>query len=255
MIKTAITYIQKNIKEKKEMITIIEKTYLFSYFTAFVTAVLWYQFGGERWIAFITIFSLFSFTFSILNDAIENGKNLFNYPAYKLLGSVIISIIITLVLIKTYQDVNSITGVDPTLLSFTTSLVFIFNMISYSTFIIGLTFMILLMVLTGFLPLIISWLTSKEKEKKEKNPWKVFSWLSRFIALFCIYVLGNMFSPNGLIMNKVAPSLMTDLAIYADFNSKHNCLNKDLIDKPVLFLQKGFVLIHENKEFIIKECY
>ena len=239
-------------KVDKTSISIIEKTYIAAFSIAIFVAIIYYVFDKNNYMIFYIIFSLLAFTFAVFNDIVENGQKLFNYKSYKILGTLVLSLITTFVFIKTYQTINHSTGIDPGLLEFSVSIIFIFNLISYLAIALAVIFFTTLMLI----PFILFFFNNKkETNKKTKNYRTIFNRASRFISLFFITVLAQLFDPNGFISDKIAPNIINQLVLYADFNTKHNCRNPLIQNKPVLFLQKGFVIISEDNKFSIEQCY
>lgn len=243
------------IKEKYNELSFVSKCYLYSLLVMIISVMA--AFSKVPIVIVIGMSAtMLLFTFSLVNDITETVKPLLKYTAVKGVLVVLGSILTTFAMIETYQDVNEVIGVDPSLLSFTTSLVFMFKLLSMSTFYVGLGFIIFMILGSAFLPILLIPLGfNKDSDKKKASGWR---WAARFLSLFCVYVLGMALAPERTEMKIVNFGLITKLAFYADFNSNHYCSNSDLNGRPVLFLQKGFVLApkQENKsKFEIVECY
>ena len=238
---------EKNVK-------FIDKTYVLAYVIAVISALVVYSIEGKVAAAAIII-GLLGFTFSVLNDAVETSKNLFKYSSVKSLAAVFASVVTTFALIKTYQDINSVIGIDPSLLGFTSSIVFIIKLVSLSAFYVGIAFFIFMILASTFLPLLLLPLGIKKEDKKNKSHWGKFRWFSRVLSLFAVYILGSVLSPDRPLNKVIITNLVKDFALYADFNSKHHCTNSDVSGKPVIFLQKGHVLTPKGNGFEIVKCY
>ena len=238
--------------EKKETVDFRDIVYAAATIIALVAALIVYSFDGLT-VAISMLVGLLGFAFAVTNDAVETAKPLFKYSSMKGLATVFASLVTTFALIKTYQDINLIVGIDPSLLGFTSSIVFIIKLVSLSTFYIGIAFFIFMILASSFLPLLLIPLGIK-KEKTTSN-WVKFRWFSRAVSIFAVYVLGSVLSPERPHNQALIHNVVYSLALYADFNTKHYCTNEDLTNKPVIFLQKGYVLTTKGTTFEISECY
>lgn len=241
---------------------IINKTYLTAYILSGILFLLYFIIS-EHIFGTLLIAVLLFFSFAFLNDIIENTKQLIKYPAFKLIGVGLLSLLTTYTMIITYQNINEIIDIDPSYLTFTSAIVFLYNLITIPMWYIGIGFFILLIISSYVIPFILLIKASiqgvQNKKEKEKKKFNWFIWISRFIALFAIHVAGNVFSEGSTFSEFVKKDAIYRIAISSDFNSKHVCTNSLLKGKPVLFLQKGYVLYQENllnkKSFKIAECY
>ncbi len=238
----------KKIKE----LSFVDKTYLYAVITLLVVLVSIF-FVSNFILVIGVLITLVVFTFSLLNDVVETTKPILKYKVIKGILVVSGSILSTFSLIETYQDVNEVIGVDPSLLPFTTSLMFVVKTLSLCSFYFGLGFMVLIILSSAFFPLLL--VPSNKKDDTTAKTSKL-KWIVRFMALFSVYVLGNVLAPDRPEMKLASSKVIYNLAFYADFNSYHHCKNAELDGESVLFLQKGFVLAkNKSNEFEIFKCY
>lgn len=261
----------KCLAKKYKCLDFVDKMYVASY-TSFFTGLLLGLFllviGKnveiiENIFISMILLSIPLFSLSLIHDIIDSSENILKHTSTKLAYSIAVPLLSLYCLIEVYQNINAVFGVDPSLLGFTVSILFIWNIVSkiIAALLIFLFFFVL--ALNVILPMLNMINTRK---------WKMpFRWKSRICGIFSLYVLSvvvlnlSLFKVEahsfldkmmlGIKMPAInsysTEALIQKIGIYTDFNKGHHCTNPELENRPVLFLNDRFVLVpgNENYEF------
>jgi hypothetical protein len=237
----------------------IRSFYIFSYVSLLILliSVIFLE-ANSKFTGICALITTMFFALALLVDTLESTDRILESKALKYFFTITGILISTYGLIKANGSVNEILGVDPTNAPITVAALTVFHIIKDGSYIIGMTFFVLLLLFSPILAAILlpgipegmkAFAEKVRANDKEKSQPFFPTWLvlvSRSISLFFIFVLGSVFTEDRPNFEEVFIAATLEFMYFADFNNNNHCIG-EAENKPVLFIAPNRVLLPVEK--------